>query len=174
MVERANREVMRHLRNILFETNVTKNWEDHLGTIMKIMNHQKRGSLFPSPASLLYGDYLRADEPMFVPEKAIVTEGAQLQLSAWASDMIVQQGAILEMAKKIQNEKDMAHLAQQNPYVTEFAIGSYVLANYHSTEGVVRHKGPPNKFLSYLRGPFKVINRDGDKYTIVLISYQER
>jgi hypothetical protein len=80
--------------------------------------------------------------------------------------MIVQQGAILEMAKKIQNEKDMAHLAQQNPYVTEFAIGSYVLANYHSTEGVVRHKGPPNKFLSYLRGPFKVINRDGDKYTI--------
>ena len=166
MVERANREVMRHLRNILFETNVTKNWEDHLGTIMKIMNHQKRGSLFPSPASLLYGDYLRADEPMFVPEKAIVTEGAQLQLSAWASDMIVQQGAILEMAKKIQNEKDMAHLAQQNPYVTEFAIGSYVLANYHSTEGVVRHKGPPNKFLSYLRGPFKVINRDGDKYTI--------
>jgi hypothetical protein len=166
MVERANREVMRHLRNILFETNVTKNWEDHLGTIMKIMNHQKRGSLFPSPASLLHGDYLRADEPMFVPEKAIVTEGAQLQLSAWASDMIVQQGAILEMAKKIQNEKDMAHLAQQNPYVTEFAIGSYVLANYHSTEGVVRHKGPPNKFLSYLRGPFKVINRDGDKYTI--------
>ena len=49
MVERANKEVMRHLRNVLFESNVTKNWEDHLGTIMKIMNHQKRGAHFPSP-----------------------------------------------------------------------------------------------------------------------------
>jgi hypothetical protein len=52
MVERANKEVMRHLRNILFETTVTKNWEDHLGTIMKIMNHQKRG--YNSPLQRAY------------------------------------------------------------------------------------------------------------------------
>jgi hypothetical protein len=93
-------------------------------------------------------------------------DGAQLQLSAWASDMIMQQHVIVEMAYRIQNKKDMAHLAQQNPFVTQFAVGSYVLANYHSTDGVVRHKGPPNKFLPYLRGPFKVIAFEGDTYTI--------
>jgi hypothetical protein len=166
MVERANKEVMRHLRNILFETNVTKNWEDHLGTIMKIMNHQKRGSQFPSPASILFGDSLREDEFMFIPTEAMMVDGAQLQLTSWASDMILQQQVILELAKAIQNEKDMAHLAKQNPYVTQFEIGSYVLANYHSTEGTLRHKGPPNKFLSYLRGPFKVISSEGDTYVI--------
>jgi hypothetical protein len=166
MVERANKEVMRHLRNILFETNVTKNWEDHLGTIMKIMNHQKRGSQFPSPASILFGDSLREDEFMFIPTEAMMVDGAQLQLTSWASNMILQQQVILELAKAIQNEKDMAHLAKQNPYVTQFAIGSYVLANYHSTEGTLRHKGPPNKFLSYLRGPFKVISSEGDTYVI--------
>jgi hypothetical protein len=166
MVERANKEVMRHLRNILFETNVTKNWEDHLGTIMKIMNHQKRGSHFPSPASILFGDSLREDEFMFIPTEAMVVEGAMLNLTSWASDMIVQQQVILELAKNIQNEKDMAHLSQQNPYVTQFAVGSYVLANYHSTEGTLRHKGPPNKFLSFLRGPFKVISSEGDAYVI--------
>ena len=166
MVERANKEVMRHLRNVLFESNVTKNWEDHLGTIMKIMNHQKRGAHFPSPASLLFGNRLRQDEPMFIPQSAMIVDGAQLQLSAWACNMIMQQHTIVELAQQIQNEKDMAHLAEQNPFVTEFAVGSYVLANYHSTEGVVRHKGPPNKFLSFLRGPLKVIAKEGDTYTI--------
>ena len=166
MVERANKEVMRHLRNILFETNVTKDWEDHLGTIMKIMNHQKRGKFFPSPASILFGDVSRTDEPMFIPTEAMMIDGAQLQLSAWADNMITQQKTILDLAQRIQHEKDMAHLAEQNPFVTEFALGSYVLANYHSTEGVVRHKGPPNKFLSYLRGPFKVVDRERDTYTI--------
>ena len=95
-----------------------------------------------------------------------MVDGAQLQLTSWASNMILQQQVILELAKAIQNEKDMAHLAQQNPYVTQFAIGSYVLANYHSTEGTLCHKGPPNKFLSYLRGPFKVISSEGDTYVI--------
>jgi hypothetical protein len=66
LVERANKEVMRHLRNILFETNITTQWEHHLGTIMKIMNHQKRGSFFPSPASLLFGDQFRDDEQLFL------------------------------------------------------------------------------------------------------------
>jgi hypothetical protein len=166
MVERANKEVMRHLRNILFETNVTKNWEDHLGTIMKIMNHQKRGRHFPSPASLLLGDRSREDERMFIPPPAMMMDGAQLRLTAWACDMIMQQKVMLELAQKIQAEKDIAHMATQNPYVTKFASGSYVLANYHSTEGAVRHRGPPNKFLPYLRGPFKVISSEGDTYTI--------
>jgi hypothetical protein len=103
---------------------------------------------------------------MFIPTEAMMVEGAMLNLTSWASDMIVQQQVILELAKNIQNEKDMAHLSQQNPYVTQFAVGSYVLANYHSTEGTLRHKGPPNKFLSFLRGPFKVISSEGDAYVI--------
>ena len=166
MVERANKEVMRHLRNILFETNVSKNWEDHLGSIMKIMNHQKRGSFFPSPASILFGDTLRADEFMFIPENAMMVDGTLMQLSSWAQNLIMQQKIILELAQNIQKEKDMAHLAKQSPVVTTFASGSYVLANYHSTDGAVRHKGPPNKFLPYLRGPLKVISSEGDTYTI--------
>jgi hypothetical protein len=166
MVERANKEVMRHLRNILFTTNVTKNWEDHLGTVMSIMNHQTRGSYFPSPANLLHGEDSRRDEHLLLPSKAAVLNGAQLQLSAWAQNMILQQHVMLELAQKIQNDKDMAHLAQQNPFVTQFEIGSYVLANYHSTDGPLRHRGPPNKFLPILRGPLKVIAFEGDTYTV--------
>jgi hypothetical protein len=71
---------------------------------MEIMNHHKRGSQFPSPASILFGDSLREDEFMFIPTEAMMVDGAQLQLTSWASDMILQQQVILELAKAIQNE----------------------------------------------------------------------
>jgi hypothetical protein len=174
LVERANKEVMRHLRNILFQTNVTTNWETHLGTIMKIMNHQKRGSFFPSPASILFGDRFRDDELLFMARSKAHMDGAMLQLSAWAADMIMQQQTIFELASRIQDNKNEVHMAQQEPHVTTYPVGSYVLANYHATDGVVRHRGPPNKFLPYLRGPFKVISYNRDEYVIrSLVTHRE-
>lgn len=166
LVERANKEVMRHMRNLLFRSNVTMRWEDHLGTIMKIMNHQKRGTFFPSPASLLFGDRFRDDELFFLPPHKGDVDEAHLLLSAWASDMIMQQATIYEWARKIQFEKDQSHLMQQGAQVTTYEVGDYVLANYHSTDGVVTHRGPPSKFLPRLRGPLKVVAREGDTYTV--------
>jgi hypothetical protein len=166
LVERANKEVMRHLRTILFHNNITTHWEQHLGTIMKIMNHQKRGSFFPSPASLLFGDRFRDDELLFLAHSKTYLDGGMLQLSAWASDMIMQQHTIFELASRAQQDKDRLHMLEQSPNVTVFEVGSYVLANYHATDGIVRHRGPPNKFLPYLRGPFKIMAREGDAYTI--------
>jgi len=166
IVERANKEVMRHLRNVLFQTNITTNWEDHLGTIMRIMNNQKRGSNFPSPASLLFGSSHATDEDLFLPVDAAFAEETQHELSEWATNMIVQQTALLEAASAIQRDKDMAHIGKQGIARTEYANDSYVLAKYHSTDGVVRHRGPPNKFLANLRGPFRVISHSEDTYTI--------
>jgi hypothetical protein len=138
------------------------------------MNHQKRGSFFPSPASLLFGDRFRDDELLFINQSQTHFDGGMLQLSAWAADMIMQQDTVFELASRLQEEKNMAHLMKQDPSVTTFDIGSYVLANYHATDGIVRHKGPPNKFLPYLRGPLKVVDRQGDHYVIrSLITHRE-
>jgi hypothetical protein len=83
--ERANKEVMRHLRNILFHSNITTHWNAHLETVMKIMNHQKRGSFFPSPTSILFGDRFRDDELLFMAQSQAHMDGAMPQLSAWAN-----------------------------------------------------------------------------------------
>jgi hypothetical protein len=127
LVERANKEVMRHLRTILFHTNITTHWESHLGTIMKIMNHQKRGSSFPSPASLLLGERFRDDELLFLAHSKTVRDGGMVQLSPWASDMIMQQHTIFEIASQIQEDKDRAHMLEQGTNVTTFDIGISLL-----------------------------------------------
>jgi hypothetical protein len=80
--------------------------------------------------------------------------------------MIQQQQKMFDIASQIQETKDRAHRLTQDPDVTTFPIGSYVLASYHTTDGVVRHRGPPNKFLPHLLGPFKVVGVQADRYTI--------
>jgi hypothetical protein len=172
MVERSNKEVLRHLRNLLFTTNVVGNWEDHLGPVMHIMNNQKRGYSFPAPARLLFGDKIYTDENLFQAPAATFVDGIQLQLSPWASAMIRHQEAIVNLATTLQKDKDMAHLGKQlwEGPMTEFQVGSYVLAKYHSTAGVVQHRGPPNKLLSHLRGPFKIVRHDKDSNTYIIQS----
>jgi hypothetical protein len=166
MVERANREVMRHLRNILFDSNIINDWEDHLGAVMSIMNHQKRGQFFPSPVSILFGDVYATQRILAFQQTSTEDGYAPVALSRWADRMIVQQNAIFKTAANIQEAKDGLHMTKFGPPQTQFEPGSMVLAKYHSTDGVVRHRGPPNKFLSNLRGPFKVVSNSRDDYVI--------
>jgi hypothetical protein len=55
-------------------------------------------------------------------------------------------------------------MSNANPNRTEFAIGSWVLAEYHST---ILRKGPPSKLNTQLRGPYKVVSRLLDHYTLM-------
>jgi hypothetical protein len=139
---------------------------------MHIMNNQKQGYSFPAPARLLFGDKIYTDENLFQAPAATFVDGIQLQLSPWASAMIRHQEAIVNLATTLQKDKDMAHLGKQlwEGPMTEFQVGSYVLAKYHSTAGVVQHRGPPNKLLSHLRGPFKVVRHDKDSNTYIIQS----
>jgi len=57
----------------------------------------------------------------------------------------------------------MDHIGTADPRRTEFAIGSYVLVDYH---GTAFRKGPPSKFQTYLRGPMKVLSRNVNTYTL--------
>ena len=84
-------------------------------------------------------------------------------MSKWASDMLTSQDKAVRQAEKLQREKDESHMSNANPAATEYPIGTWVLAEYHSS--IIR-KGPPSKLNTQLRGPYKVLKRDLDAYTI--------
>jgi hypothetical protein len=77
--------------------------------------------------------------------------------------MLQAQDTAVKQAEKLQREKDESHMGNANPNVTDYAIGSWVLAEYHSS--IIR-KGPPSKLNTQLRGPYKVLKRDLDAYTV--------
>jgi hypothetical protein len=59
-------------------------------------------------------------------------------------------------------EKDKIHMQTYNKERTEFEVGSYVLVEHRNP----LRKGPKNKLLPYLKGPLRVINSRGSKYTL--------
>ena len=70
----------------------------------------------------------------------------------------------MKIAERIQRQRDAAHIAQADPRRTEYATGAYVLVEYPSS--IIR-RGPPNKFLTQLKGPMKVLGHVLDEYTLL-------
>ena len=176
IVERMNKEVLRHLRNIIAEENVAFDWELHLGTVMRIINTQRRlshGLEFPSPAELLYGLSISLDRHLYTsPEEYkanLRTKGVQ-NLGRWMDRTIAAQHAALQTAETHQRQRDDEALHPQPPKrqkrLVDFQIGSFVLCDYPETISAITKRGPPNKLMPFRKGPLVVVARQQDIYTI--------
>ena len=169
IVERANKEVMRHLRAVIFDKNLIKKWEEYLPIVQRIINATTNESNSVSADQLLFGNAIRLDRGIFLPHTA--QTDAQVSLSKWAADMLKAQHDITAIAQKVQRDKDQLHMATADPRRTEFMPGSYVLVDYH---GTAFRKGPPSKMQTYLRGPLKVLSRSLNTYVLEnLITHKE-
>jgi len=125
IVERANREVMRHLRAIIYEKNIISNWEDYIPIVQRIINAAKNESTSVGADQLLFGNSIQLDRGIFLPH-SVQSQDSQVSLSKWAATMLQAQHEITGIAQRIQQQRDQQHIAEANPRRTEFAIGSYV------------------------------------------------
>jgi hypothetical protein len=55
LVERVNKEILRHLRAILHDYSLSNEWSSALPFVMRILNSRKHSSLGVSPAQILFG-----------------------------------------------------------------------------------------------------------------------
>jgi transposase InsO family protein len=166
IVERANKEVMRHLRNILFDRNIEiKDWSLYVPLVQRIFNATEIESIKTSPGQIIYGNSIQLDRRLFEVTKTVAS-GGPLNLSKYLDTLLQQQMHIVHLAQKHQIGKDQAHIFQKKQtatHPTKYAIGSYVLLEYAA--GGLR-RGPPNKLMPFLEGPFKVVNLYGTRYTL--------
>jgi hypothetical protein len=164
IVERANKEVMRHLRAMLFEKRLCEHWHKYLPFVMRIINTTVHSSTGVSPAALLYGNALHKDKTIF--DNFTSEQLTKASLSEWSDKMLHAQQILIGIAQKHQRQKDKEHMSLTSPHnkLTSFPINSYVLVEYPSTGF---KKGPPNKLMPILKGPMRVVNKVGVKYTLL-------
>jgi hypothetical protein len=164
MVERANCEVMRNLRNLVFAHNeIEKGSKHYLPLVQRIMNTSRVDSHQSVPAKLLFGNAITLDKGVLLPSKAISEN--RTSLSTWASEMLHKQKQLLQTAQVAQQAKDHLHMAEADPRRTTYAVGEYVLVEYQPS-ALVKGRAP-NKLLPNLRGPFRVLSSIGDRYRLV-------
>ena len=166
LVERSNKEVMRHLRAILFEKRINTEWSCYLPDVQRFMNFNVHDSIGVAPASLLYGQMIDIHQGIF--RSTAPSHDTSDRLSKFAADMIRRQNTLLEVAtttQRVRNEKHLMHAAP-TVQVTVFPVDSHVLMSYPlDTTGKSR---PPNKLLTQWKGPLQVvsISSDGSHYTL--------
>jgi hypothetical protein len=170
IVERANKEVMRHLRAIVFERKTYDTWSmDFLPLVQRIMNAQEHSTIGVSPAELLFGNAIDLYRGILIPTplsqeeeggtRRAVSNNPPLNLSTYCQNMLNAQANLLQVAYQNQSKHDLYHIGEQEEDdITEFPINSYVM---YAAPGRNRHKVQPAK-----AGPYIVVNKDRSTYTI--------
>ena len=158
IVERANKEVNRHLRTIVYNRMVKKRWSKYLPLVQRIMNASTHRSTGFQPAQIVFGNAVNLERNLLPLEHPPNNTNPHEYLD----ELMRVQREIIEIARRNQEKTDLFHLSQRGgKEITEFPPDSYVLVNYEG-EG---HR-PPTKLHTNLRGPVKVVSNEGPIYTV--------
>ena len=110
IVERSNKEILRHLKNIIFDKRVLSNWSTFLPLVQRIINSAIHSSLGVSPAQILFANAIDLDRNIFPDAKEFSISYANLTLSQYAADLITAQDIIIKVAQDHQSAKDEKHI----------------------------------------------------------------
>jgi hypothetical protein len=189
IVERANKEVIRHLRAFMHSERIKANWLHSLPLVQRILNATVHSSIGVSPAQLVFGNSVTLERQLVsdVALKQMVGEEKANELVAtkasvaitpsnyreYMDKMLSMQSTLLQIAQQLQEERDdRHHKKQQTGAVTEFPIGSYV--KVRPNQSAFGHKGP-TKLHTPWQGPYRVVNHVGSVYTLQdLVTLQNR
>jgi hypothetical protein len=164
LVERANKEVMRHLRNILYDRRCRDNFSTMLPLVQRIMNTSVHSVTKISPAGMLYGKAVNLDRNILLPVLPPPREA--LTYTAYMQRLITTQANLIQVAHEHQQNHDLFHIAKNDPGSahTSYPVGAYVMAHYRKS--LITASGAPSKLHMPLRGPLQVVAVDGDHYTL--------
>jgi transposase InsO family protein len=172
LVERANKEVNRHLRDIIFDIEVKKEWAIYLPMVQRLINSSVHMVLGVSPHQLIFGNSIDLQRGLIPTLNQEIENRTQpFVLRSWVDDLLHKQQRIVRIAQQAQRKYNTKEINKRitsrgDNVPTSFPINSYVLVKYPPSK---QGRGPPTKFHSFWRGPYKVESVTGDKYNLLNI-----
>ncbi len=163
IVERSNKETWRWLRAMIQDKNIgKKNWSKTIPFVARIHNSTTVASLGYSPGQIIFGDRVELDSNILLPR--VNRQQSDINIHDWMKDRLIIQDQVIELAQRLQRERDDEHLQQREESLTHFDVGSYVLVAYPDTNYGQRR---PDKLHMMLKGPFKVVGRNLNEYLLL-------
>jgi hypothetical protein len=155
MVERQNQEVMKHLKAIVYDKGVKRDWSLYLPLVQRICNTSIHSAIGTIPARVVFGDNAYLDRGfneglIAKPRTQIITYEDHIQ--DLNEQILNIANASMTHQKKIFDLK----LSKQPRNPTKFDVGTLVLVSYHDQ--------PPDKLTTYWRGPLVIQRVDGQTY----------
>jgi hypothetical protein len=161
IVERANREVNRHLRDIIHDSRVYDTWSfAYIPLIMRIINSEVHSSTGCTPAQLLFGNAVNLQRELF---QNISADSATQVGHDYLRDLVKEQALLLQVAAEKQRSTDLYNLKVRSAKsvesdVSEIIPNSFVLWNDPASN--------TSKLEYPWKGPFLVKKRVVDVVTL--------
>jgi hypothetical protein len=112
IVERTNKEVERHLRNIMFHEKVRSKWDEFLSAVERIKNNEICENTGVTPVELIFGRNVNLDRGILYPLHQVPLSNMKM------SDYILRQHEIqaiaIQVAQETQAKTDAKHLAKES------------------------------------------------------------
>jgi hypothetical protein len=166
LVERANKEVNRHLRAFTFDTATVENWRLSLPMVQRIMNATFSDRTKLSSSQILFGNALNLDRGIFAPSSEVSRDTQPL--SDYMIKLLAIQDNIITIARNNIIFTDSMHLGTYPAPRTDHAPGSFVLVKY-------REGAPPSRLHTLLKGPLRVVKGSQSVFTLLdLVTNKEK
>jgi hypothetical protein len=148
IVERANQEVMRHLRAIVVDARVKTSWSMFVPLVQRILNFTPHSVTGTTPMRLLFGDVISTNKTFIMPSVSGAPEARTYE------DHVQQlnEQEIIDASQKHLAKMIGDRLATSPTSPTVFREGDYVLVSYPEQ--------PPDKLTPKWRGPLVVVEPD--------------
>jgi hypothetical protein len=167
IVERANREVNRILRAIVFDMKVKNEWSLYLPLVSRVINSSKHLSTGCAPASILFGNSVDLNRG-FLPDKARLTQAeGNPPLNEYLSKLLNIQSRIVALAEETQYTTSAEHIQRKTnkgdtPY--DLKVGDWVM--YHIPNTFTATDTRPDKLAMHYKGPYLVAKIEGSSFTL--------
>ena len=168
IVERANKEILRHLRAIVFDRKIQTYWSIALPLIQRLINTTIRSTIGTAPASIMYGTNVHTLERKLLYPSTLPNGNPIQKYPDYIIELLKVQAEIIARATTIHGIISRKHISKKMKNLTQpqtYNINDYVIWEY--PEGL-RKDSRPNKLASHYRGPFRIININDIERTLTI------
>jgi len=158
IVERVNREVLSHLKALVFDRRCQHRWSRYLPIVQRYINTSVHSATGCTPAEIVFPGGAQID-------RELLFDSNEIAVSAYIRELQTAQGRVIAVAEEKLRKSDRVKM-NSRANITEpiFEDGSFVLVQHRHNS---LRSGPKSKLLPYKAGPFQVLHRlDRGMYTL--------
>jgi hypothetical protein len=153
IVERVNREVLSHLRAVIFDKRIQRQWSKFLPIVQRYINTSRHSATGCTPAEIIFPSGADID-------RQLLDDMHTVPASSYIRDMQDAQARVIDIARQHLLQRDQKHMeARQEHVPPDFKPNDYVLVEHRHNS---LRSGPKSKLLPFLAGPLIVVERRPD------------
>jgi hypothetical protein len=162
--ERANREVYRHLRAILYDRKVVNTWHSvELVYGTDLLVEQRESEVDGLDEQLLQGGWAVESRRTGLRDK--VAPLSKVEYTEWLKEKVLAKARVVSVASSLQKGHEDDHLKSVKvDKITKFPVGSYVLTRPYDNP-LTGCRRPKTKLDLKWSGPFEVVSVEENAYT---------